>query len=124
MPRVSPAEPWPGWTTSRAAQAAYGKHLIRIGQLIPAVLYAHVMDRQSLAAAHTAGRQDLVDAQVRSLTFECRDDPLEAAAVLDALTLCHGHGSCLPRPYQETGHPVPLDREGGGAPRRRRSLNR
>ncbi|MEV7296664.1 hypothetical protein AB0N79_34335 [Streptomyces microflavus] len=36
--------------------------LVRIGQLIPAVLYMHVMDRQGLAAAHTAGRQDLVDA--------------------------------------------------------------
>ncbi|MEU1223848.1 hypothetical protein [Streptomyces microflavus] len=44
------------------AQAVYGKHLVRIVQLIPAVLYMHVMDRQGLAAAHTAGRQDLVDA--------------------------------------------------------------
>jgi hypothetical protein len=65
--RPSPDEPWPGWATSRAAQAAYGKHLVRIGQLTPALLYTHVMDRQSIAAAHTAARQDVVDAQVRSL---------------------------------------------------------
>ncbi|MGW2183946.1 hypothetical protein ACWCXX_39450 [Streptomyces sp. NPDC001732] len=109
--RPSPDEPWPGWATSRAAQAAYGTHLVRIGQLIPALLYTHVMDRQDIAAAHTAARQDLVDAQVRSVAAECRDDLLEAAAVLDALALCHGHGSYLPRPYQETGHPVPLDVE-------------
>ncbi|MFF3733389.1 hypothetical protein ACFYXM_24500 [Streptomyces sp. NPDC002476] len=109
--RPSPDEPWPGWATSRAAQAAYGKHLVRIGQLIPAVLYTHVMDRQGITAAHNAGRQDLVDVQVRSLALECRDDLLETAAVLDVLALCHGHGSYLPRPYQETGHPVPLDVE-------------
>ncbi|MEI5031858.1 hypothetical protein RB201_00065 [Streptomyces sp. S1A(2023)] len=34
-----------------AAQAVYGKPLLRIGQLVPAVLYAHVMDRQGIAAA-------------------------------------------------------------------------
>ncbi|WP_143660893.1 hypothetical protein [Streptomyces sp. st140] len=99
----SPAEAWPGWVTSRAAQAVYGKHLKRIGQLIPAVLYTHVMDRQGITAAHNAGRQDAVDDQVASLAMECRDDLLEAAVVLDALALCHGHGgSYLPRPYQET----------------------
>lgn len=69
------------------------------------------MDRQGIAAAHTARRQDLVDSQVRSLVLECRDDLLEVAAALDALALCHGNGSYLPRPYQETGHPVPLDVE-------------
>ncbi|MFE3661522.1 hypothetical protein ACFXOR_00875 [Streptomyces sp. NPDC059164] len=37
-PRVSPAELWPGWTTSTEDQAVYGKHLVCIGQLIPAVL--------------------------------------------------------------------------------------
>ncbi|MFB6717530.1 hypothetical protein ACFCZY_38440 [Streptomyces sp. NPDC056237] len=52
---------WPGWATSRAAQAAYGKHLVRIGQLIPALLYGHVMDRQHLAAAHTTRRQYLIE---------------------------------------------------------------
>lgn len=36
--RASPAQPWPGWSTSRVAQAAYGKHLVRIGELIPALL--------------------------------------------------------------------------------------
>ncbi|MFJ5129867.1 hypothetical protein ACIP80_32875 [Streptomyces sp. NPDC088555] len=106
-PRFSPDELWPGWTPSSTAQAAYGKHLTRIGQLIPALLYTQVMDRQGITAAHTAGCQDLVDSQVRSLVLECRDDLLETAAVLDALALCHGHGSYLPRPYQETGHPVP-----------------
>ncbi|WP_031088661.1 hypothetical protein [Streptomyces sp. NRRL WC-3549] len=100
--RPSPNEPWPGWTASGAAQALYGKHLARIGQLVPAVLYVHVMNRQGIAAAHNAGRQDVVDAQVASIAMECRDDLLEAAAVLDALALCHGHGSYLPRPYQET----------------------
>ncbi|MEU5492300.1 hypothetical protein AB0G98_31805 [Streptomyces sp. NPDC020196] len=52
----SPGEPWPGWTTNRAAQALYGEHLVRIGELTPAVLYMHVMDRQGLSAAHTADR--------------------------------------------------------------------
>ncbi|MFG3398846.1 hypothetical protein [Streptomyces parvus] len=107
----SPDEPWPGWVASEAAKAVYGKHLARIGQLIPAVLYAHVMDRQGLTAAHNAGRQDVVDAQVASVAMECREDLLEAAVVLDALALCHGHGSYLPRPYQETSTPVPTDVE-------------
>ncbi|MEV7952108.1 hypothetical protein AB0O74_34730 [Streptomyces rubiginosohelvolus] len=107
-----PAEPWPGWVTSRAAQAVYGKHLKRIGQLIPDVLYAHVMDRQGITAAHNAGRQDIVDDHVASLAMECRNDLLEAAVVLDTLALCHGHnGSYLPRPYQETSTPVPTDVE-------------
>ncbi|MDX3849704.1 hypothetical protein [Streptomyces sp. AK02-01A] len=70
------------------------------------------MDRQRLAAAHTARRQDLTDFQVSSQALECRDDLLETAAVLDALALCHGHGSYLPRPYQEDSHhPVPQDVE-------------
>ncbi|MEU6357010.1 hypothetical protein ABZ896_48230 [Streptomyces sp. NPDC047072] len=105
--RASPDEPWPGWSTSRAAQAAYGKHLVRIGELIPVLLYSNIMDRQHLATVHAAGRQDLVDFQVSDLTRECRDDLLETAAVLDALALCHGHGSYLPRPYQEDSNPVP-----------------
>ncbi|MEV7659499.1 hypothetical protein AB0O39_35705 [Streptomyces anulatus] len=75
------------------------------------MLYAHVMDRQGLAGAHNAGRQDVVDAQVASLAMEYRDDLLEAAVVLDALALCHGHGSYLPHPYQETSTPVPTDVE-------------
>ncbi|MEU4032425.1 hypothetical protein [Streptomyces anulatus] len=54
--KPSPDEPWPGWVAGEAAQTVYGKHLARIGQLIPAVLYAHVMDRQGLAAAYNAGR--------------------------------------------------------------------
>ncbi|MFB7482966.1 hypothetical protein ACFUEM_32850 [Streptomyces anulatus] len=109
--KPSPDEPWPGWVAGEAAQDVYGKHLARIGQLIPAVLYAHVMDRQGLAAAYTAGRQDVVDAQVASLAMECRDDLLEVAVALDALALCHGYGSYLPRPYQETSIPVPTDVE-------------
>ncbi|MGJ5899275.1 hypothetical protein ACSCBZ_46165 [Streptomyces niveiscabiei] len=109
--RASPDEPWPGWSTSRAAQAAYGKHLVRIGELIPVLLYSNVMERGRLAAAHTAGYQDFVDSEVGNLARECRDDLLETAAVLDALALCHGRGSYLPRPYQEDGKPVPKDVE-------------
>ncbi len=109
--RASPDEPWPGWSTSRAAQAAYGKHLVRIGELIPVLLYSNIMDRQRLAVVHAAGRQDLVDFQVNDQARECRDDLLETAAVLDALALCHGHGSYLPRPYQEDSNPVPKDVE-------------
>ncbi|MFD9426902.1 MULTISPECIES: hypothetical protein [unclassified Streptomyces] len=30
---------------------------------------------------------------------------------MDALALCHGHGSYLPRPYQETSTPAPTDVE-------------
>ncbi|MFE3661521.1 hypothetical protein ACFXOR_00870 [Streptomyces sp. NPDC059164] len=51
------------------------------------------MDCQGIAAAHNAGRQDVVDAQVASIAMECRDDLLGAAVVLDALALCHGRGS-------------------------------
>ncbi|MGW3275184.1 hypothetical protein ACWDFH_27500 [Streptomyces kronopolitis] len=105
--RSSAAEPWPGWTTNRAAQAAYGEHLVRIGQLIPTLLYMYATDRQGLAAAHDAGRQDLVDVHVKSVALECRDDLLETAAVLDALALCHGPGSYLPRPYQEVAGQSP-----------------
>lgn len=71
----------------------------------------HVMDRQQLAAAHASRRQDLIDAHVSTQAMECRDDLLEAAAVLDVLALCHGQGSYLPRPYQEERDPVPQDVE-------------
>ncbi|MEV5583897.1 hypothetical protein AB0L39_35775 [Streptomyces parvus] len=113
MPDQLPSsdELWPGWVAGRAAQAVYGKHLERIGQLIPVVLCAHVMDRQGITAAYNAGRQDVVDAQVASLAMECRDDLLEAAVVLDALALCQGNGSYLPRSYQETSTPGPRDVE-------------
>ncbi|MEY9988534.1 hypothetical protein ABIE67_000566 [Streptomyces sp. V4I8] len=99
--RASPAQPWPGWSTSRAAQAGYGKHLVRIGELIPALLYMHVLDRRDPAGAHTARRQDVIDTKVGGLALECRDDLLETAAVLDAIALRHGHGSYLPRPYTD-----------------------
>ncbi|MGW2331686.1 hypothetical protein ACWC5C_38880 [Streptomyces sp. NPDC001700] len=107
--RASPGEPWPGWATSRAAQAAYGKHLVRIGELVPALLYMHAMERQRLTAANSAGQQQLINAEVSGLALECRDDLLETAAVLDALALCHGHGSYLPRPYQEDDRDPPRD---------------
>ncbi|MFF1745224.1 hypothetical protein [Streptomyces mirabilis] len=38
--------------TSRAAQAVYGEHMVRVGQLIPAMLYSQAMGRRDLAAAH------------------------------------------------------------------------
>ncbi|GGN45061.1 hypothetical protein GCM10012285_28360 [Streptomyces kronopolitis] len=41
------------------------------------------------------------------MALECRDDLLETAAVLDALALCHGPGSYLPRPYQEVAGQSP-----------------
>ncbi|MEU7638895.1 MULTISPECIES: hypothetical protein [unclassified Streptomyces] len=109
--RASPGEPWPGWSTNRAVQAAYGKHLVRIGELVTALLYVHIQERRDLVAAHSTRCQDLVDFQVSSLALEYRDDLLETAAVLDALALCHGHGSYLPRPYQEDSNPVPRDVE-------------
>ncbi|MFF3159752.1 hypothetical protein [Streptomyces sp. NPDC057910] len=71
----------------------------------------YVMDRQGLAAAHAARRQDLIDSQVHSVALECRDDLLETSAVLDALALCHGSGSYLPRPYEDGPHPIPPDVE-------------
>ncbi|MFD7126018.1 MULTISPECIES: hypothetical protein [Streptomyces] len=37
--------------------------------------------------------------------------PPGGGGLLDALALCHGHGSYLPRPYQETSTPVPTDVE-------------
>ncbi|MFF8784527.1 hypothetical protein [Streptomyces sp. NPDC015125] len=57
----------------------------------------YITDRRGLAAAHGAGQQDLVDSLVRSAALECREDLLETAVVLDALALCHGPGSSLPR---------------------------
>ncbi|MEV7951703.1 hypothetical protein AB0O74_32625 [Streptomyces rubiginosohelvolus] len=69
------------------------------------------MDRHLLAGAHNAGRQDGVDAQAASIAMECRDDLLDTAVILDALALCHGHGSYLPRPYQETSTRNPRDVE-------------
>lgn len=104
---ASPDEPWPGWSTSLEAQAAYGKHLVRIGQLIPSLLFMYAMDRQGLAAAQTDSRQDVIAAHVRNVELECRDDLLETSAVLDALALCHGLGSYLPRPYQEVAGQLP-----------------
>jgi hypothetical protein len=92
-----------GWSTSRAAQAAHGKHLVRIGELIPALLCMHVADRRDLAAAHTARRQDFIDTQVGGLALECRDDLLQTAAVLDAI-------SGLVTPAGRTG-PVRTERD-------------
>ncbi|MBT2376036.1 hypothetical protein J7E90_01295 [Streptomyces sp. ISL-111] len=68
----------------------YGEHLVLIGQLIPAVLYMQMMDRQVLAArarCRPSGGGDLADSQVRSLVLERWDDPLEVAAVLDVQVL-------------------------------------
>ncbi|MFE4527603.1 hypothetical protein ACFRMO_11210 [Streptomyces anulatus] len=70
-----------------------------------------LMGRQGLVAAHYVGRQDVVDSHVASVAREWRDDLLETAVVLDVLALCHGHGSYLPRLYQETSTPVPTDVE-------------
>jgi hypothetical protein len=75
--------------------------LVRIGELIPALLYMHVLDRRDLAAAHTSRRQDFIDTQLRGLALEGRDDLLATAVVLDAIALCHGHGSYLVRPYTD-----------------------
>ncbi|MYT82453.1 hypothetical protein YW3DRAFT_05846 [Streptomyces sp. MnatMP-M77] len=107
----SPDEPLPGWTAIEAAQAVYGKHLAHVVHLIPVVLYVYVMDRQGIAAAHNAGRQDVIDAQAASIAMERRDDLLQAAVVLDALALFHGHGSYLPRPCPESCIPAPRDVE-------------
>ncbi|MET8182473.1 hypothetical protein [Streptomyces sp. NPDC005336] len=72
----------------------------------------HVIDRQRLVAANTAGQQELINAEVSGLALECRDDLLETAAVLDALALCYVHSSYLPRPYQEDDrNPAPRDVE-------------
>ncbi|UXY33244.1 hypothetical protein [Streptomyces sp. HUAS TT20] len=99
--RASPAEPWPGWVTSRAAQAVYGEHLVRISELIPALLYGHIMDRKDLAVAHEQGNQDRVLSAVRLQAMEYRDELLETAVVLDVLALCHPPGGYLPWPYKE-----------------------
>ncbi|MFI1621833.1 hypothetical protein ACH4VT_33470 [Streptomyces lydicus] len=105
--RSSAAEPWPGWAPSREAQAAYGEHLVRIAEMIPTLLRMFASDRQGLAAAHEGRRQDLIDSHVRIVALDCRDDLLETAAVLDALALCHGSGSYLPRPYQQVAGQSP-----------------
>ncbi|MEV3948390.1 hypothetical protein AB0K57_12080 [Streptomyces halstedii] len=69
------------------------------------------MARQGVTAAYGVRRQGVVDAEIAGIAMECRDDLLEAAVVLDALALCHGHGSSLPRPCQETSTPLPRDVE-------------
>ncbi|MYQ55320.1 MULTISPECIES: hypothetical protein [unclassified Streptomyces] len=63
------------------------------------------MARQGITAAYGVRRQGVVDAEIAGIAMECRDDLLEAAVVLDALALCHGHGC------QETNTPVPRDVE-------------
>jgi hypothetical protein len=99
--RASAVEPWPGWVTSRAAQAVYGEHLVRISRLIPGLLYASIMDRRDLAVAHERGDREQVLAGVSLQAMECRDDLLETAVVLDVLALCRPPGGYLPLPYQE-----------------------
>lgn len=108
--RASAAEPWPGWVTNRAAQAAYGEHLVRIAHLIPALLYRQVLDRQILANAHERGDQQRLLTEVSVQAMECRDDLLETAVVLDVLALGPPPGGYLPRPYlEETGGPDKAD---------------
>ncbi|MFJ8469622.1 hypothetical protein [Streptomyces swartbergensis] len=108
--RATAAEPWPGWVTSRAAQAAYGEHLVRVCELIPALLYGQVMDRKDLAVAHEQGDQDQVLSAVGLQAMEYRDELLETAVVLDVLALCHPPGGYLPRPYiEEPGGPDKAD---------------
>ncbi|RSS15381.1 hypothetical protein EF914_29555 [Streptomyces sp. WAC05458] len=99
--RATAAEPWPGWVTSRAAQGAYGEHLVRVCELIPALLYGQVMDRKDLAVAHEQGDRDQVLSAVGLQAMEYRDELLETAVVLDVLALCHPPGGYLPRPYIE-----------------------
>ncbi|MER7311751.1 MULTISPECIES: hypothetical protein [Streptomyces] len=65
------------------------------------------MARQGVTAAYGVRRQGVVDTEIAGIAMECRNDLLEAAVVLDALALCHGHGSSLPRPCQETSTPFP-----------------
>lgn len=67
------------------------------------------MARQGVTAAYGVRRPGVVDAEIADNAMECRDDLLEAAVVLDALALCHGHGSSLRRPCQESSTPVPRD---------------
>ncbi|MER6719912.1 hypothetical protein [Streptomyces halstedii] len=75
------------------------------------------MARQGITAAYGVRRQGVVDTEIAGIAMECRDDLLEAAVVLeaavalDALALCHGHGSSLRRPCQQTSTPVPRDVE-------------
>ncbi|MFE2760428.1 hypothetical protein [Streptomyces halstedii] len=69
------------------------------------------MARQGTTAAYGVRRQGVVDTEIAGIAMECRDDLLEAAVALDALALCHGHGSSLRRPCQETSTPVPRDVE-------------
>ncbi|KUN58854.1 hypothetical protein AQJ46_42020 [Streptomyces canus] len=87
--------------TSRAAQAVYGEHLVRISELIPALLYGHIMDRKDLAVAHEQGDQDRVLSAVGLQVMEYRDELLETAVALDVLALCHPPGGYLPWPYKE-----------------------
>ncbi|MFK0022713.1 hypothetical protein [Streptomyces sp. NPDC090798] len=78
--------------TRRAAQAVHGEDLVRIGRLIPALLYSQAMDRRDLAAAHERGDRDRVPAEVGLQVMGCRDDLPETAVVLDVLALCRPPG--------------------------------
>lgn len=99
--RATAVEPWPGWVTSRAAQAVYGEHLVRIAGLIPTLLYRLAHDRQVLTDAYERSSPEGVLDEVRGQAIECRDELLETAVVLDMLALCHPTGTYLPRPYIE-----------------------
>ncbi|MER6023620.1 hypothetical protein, partial [Streptomyces anulatus] len=51
--------------------------------------------------------EDLGGCEHRGLATGVDHGEHGAQSHLDALALCHGHGSYLPRPYQETSTPVP-----------------
>ncbi|GGP85657.1 hypothetical protein [Streptomyces melanogenes] len=109
--RAVAEEPWQGWGASGAAWAAYGEHLGRVAELVPALVYRYVMDRLSLAAAHVGGATEVLRSEAFGVALECRDDLLESGVVLDVLALCQVPGGYLPRPYREVAGGPPAGDE-------------
>ncbi|MEV6591908.1 hypothetical protein [Streptomyces acidicola] len=68
--------------TSRVARVVYGEHLVRISQLIPALLYRNVMDRRDLAVAHGRGDRDQVLAEegLQAMEWRAREAPKRRAS--------------------------------------------
>lgn len=99
--RSSAEQPWPGWTTSRAAQEAWGDHLVQIAVSIPQQLFSFLADRRTLIAAHDSGQPEQLTMEARLVRLEERDDLLHIGAALDVLALCQPPGAYEARPCSD-----------------------
>ncbi|MEU8976462.1 hypothetical protein AB0D11_46210 [Streptomyces monashensis] len=96
----TPAEVWPGWTPSQAAQDAYGRHLPDAARAIHTALFARSYDWAKAVEAWQHSPATQPDVFIAS-HLDQRDDILEAAAALDLIALCHGPGTYDDSPTQQ-----------------------